>query len=141
MIDDIGITPKCQHWLFITHGVFALMFITHVVLAIPKRGKRTQRGAPTIGWMTKRNVQVVENCRLNNNFGKRLDWPRVFDISGDLAVDHEAQEKCELQVFLFCHHTKRTTRCMACGTMSVSRVHSPMFVIIGKRPAYNKQTH
>ena len=40
-----------------------------------------------------------ENCRLNNNFGKRLDWPRVFDISGDLAVDHEAQEKCELQVF------------------------------------------
>ena len=48
-----------------------------------------------------------ENCRLNNNFGKRLDWPRVFDIPEDLAVDHEAQEKCELQVFLFCHLTKK----------------------------------
>ena len=47
-----------------------------------------------------------ENCRLNNNFGKRLDWPRVFDISGDLAVDHEAQEKCELQVF-FCFATSQ----------------------------------
>ena len=107
----------------------------------PQKGEENTERCSNNRLDDKEKCASCENCRLKNNFGKRLDWPRVFDISGDLAVDHEAQEKCELQVFLLCHLTKRTTRCMACGTMSVSRVHSPMFVIIGKGPAYNKQTH
>ena len=65
----------------------------------PQKGEENTERCSNNRLEDKEKCASCENCRLKNNFGKRLDWPRVFDISGDLAVDHEAQEKCELQVF------------------------------------------